>query len=170
MHRRDPPGIFSWKHISFQKPALYFVLIGFYIVLFLLLAFRYRKINFGLRRINTLLEYSSNPVYVTDDNGITRYTNPAFLQWSGLNRSSVIGRNLFDLMKITTSAGTKESVWSSAELDLLSGKVWTGEVEFAGADGQIAIAELILSPVLDSKGMLSECIAMLNNLYRKKRA
>jgi hypothetical protein len=63
----------------FQKPALYFVLIGFYFVLFLLLAYRNRKINSELKRVNTVLEYFSNPVHGTDDNGITRYANPAFL-------------------------------------------------------------------------------------------
>jgi PAS domain S-box-containing protein len=152
----------------FQKPILYVVLIGFFIVSFLLLAHRNRKINFGLKRFNTLLEYSSNPIHVTDDNGITRYANPAFLRWSGLNLTSAIGQNLFDLMKIPASTGTKESVWSSAELDLLSGKVWKGEVEFSGADGQITIAELLLSPVLDSNGMLSECIAMLNTFPERK--
>lgn len=152
----------------FQKPVLYFALIGFYCVLFLLLAYRNRKINSALKRFNTLLEYSSNPVHGTDDNGITRYANPAFLQWTGLNQSSVIGRNLFDRMKITTSTGSKESVWLSAELNLLSGKVWTGEVEFTRADGSMVIAELILSPVLDSNGMLSECIAQLNDLAGQK--
>jgi len=147
----------------FQRPVLYFVLIGFYMVLFLLLAYRNRKINSALKRFNTLLQYSSNPVHVTDNHGITRSANHAFLLWSGLNQSSVIGRNLFDLMKITTSTGSKESVWFSAELNLLSGKVWTGEVEFTRADGQLVIAELILSPVLDTNGMLSECIALVND-------
>jgi PAS domain S-box-containing protein len=71
-------------------------------------------------------------------------------------------------MKITTSTGSKESVWLSAELNLLSGKVWTGEVEYTRADGTMVIAELILSPVLDSNGMLSECIALLNDLAGQK--
>jgi PAS domain S-box-containing protein len=85
-----------------------------------------------------------------------------------MNQSSVIGQNLFSLMKITTHTGSEESVWSSAKLDLLSGKVWTGEVEFARTDGQKAIAALILSPVLDSNGKLVECIALYNDLTERK--
>ena len=107
---------------------------------------------------------------MTDSVGVTRYVNPAFLQWTGMNQSSIIGQNLFDLMKITAQAGSKESVWSSAKKNLNSGKVWTGEVEFARADGQIAISELILSPLLDSDGKLSECIAIFNDLAERKNS
>ena len=45
-----------------QKPELYFLLAGFCILLFLLLAHRNRKINSSLKRFDALLEHSSNPV------------------------------------------------------------------------------------------------------------
>ncbi|MGD0037735.1 MAG: PAS domain S-box protein, partial [Bacteroidota bacterium] len=151
-----------------QKPALYFVLIGFCFVFLLLMAHRGRKISYGLKRFNAVLNSSSNPIHITDGNGVTRYANPAFLQWSGMNQSSVIGQNLFDLMKITTYTGSKENVWSLAKLDLLSDKIWKGEVEFARADGQLAIADLILSPVLNSNGKLLECIALHKDLVERK--
>ncbi|MGD1046561.1 MAG: PAS domain S-box protein [Bacteroidota bacterium] len=151
-----------------QKPTLYFVLIGFCFVSLLLMAHRSRKISYGLKRFNAVLNSSSNPIHVTDGNGVTRYANPAFLKWSGMNQSSVIGQNLFDLMKITTHTGGKENVWSIVKLDLLSDKVWKGEVEFARADGQMAIADLILSPVLDSSGTLLECIALHKDLAERK--
>jgi len=99
---------------------------------------------------------------------VTRYANPAFLRWSGMNQSSVIGQNLFDLMKITTHTENKESVWSSAKSILESGKVWISEVEFTANKGQAAIANLVLSPVLDSNGKLSECIALHNDLSERK--
>ena len=151
-----------------QKPMLYFVLVGFCIVLFLLLAHRSRKNNSLLKRFNALLEFSLNPVYITDDTGVTRYANPAFLQWTGMNQSSVIGQNLFNLMRMTAHTGSKESVWSSAKSVLLTGKVWIREVEFARADGQTVIADLILSPVLDSNGKFLECIALHNDLAERK--
>lgn len=151
-----------------QKPALYFVLIGFCFILFLLIAQRNRKISYGLKQFNAVLNSSSNPIHVTDGSGVTRYANPAFLQWSGMNQSSVIGQNLFDLMKITTHTGSKESGWSSAKSDLVSDKVWKGEVEFARPDGQMAIADLILSPVLDANGTLLECIALHKDLAERK--
>jgi PAS domain S-box-containing protein len=152
----------------FRNPVLHFVLAGFCFVLIVSLVHRNRKINFELKRFTTLLESSSNPIHVTDGCGVTQYANPAFLQWSGMYQSSVIGQNLFDRMKITTPPGSTEGVWSSAKLVLLSGKAWTGEVEFARGDGQLAIADLILSPVLDSNGTLSECIALHKDLAERK--
>jgi PAS domain S-box-containing protein len=151
-----------------QKPTLYVVLIGFCFVLFLLMAYQSRKIYSELEQFHAVLKSFSNPVHVTDGSGVTRYANPAFLNWSGMNQSSVIGQNLFDLMKITAHTGNKESIWSSAKLALLSGKEWRGEVEFSRTDGQIAIAELNLLPVLDANGKLFECFALHRDLAEKK--
>jgi PAS domain S-box-containing protein len=150
------------------KPALYYVLIGLCIILFVLLVYGNRRITSGLKQFDSLLESSSIPIHVTDDSGVTRFVNTAFLHWSGMNQSSVIGKNLFDRVKITTPAGSKESVWSSAKMTLFSGKVWKGEVEFARADGQIAIADLVLSPIFDSNGKLSECVALHRDLAERK--
>ena len=151
-----------------QKPVLYVVLIGLCFILFLQMAYRSRKIDSELEQFNAVLKSFSNPIHVTDGSGVTRYANPAFLNWSGLNQSSVIGQNLFDLMKITAHTGNKESVWSSAKLVLLSGKEWKGEVEFTKTDGQMAVADLILSPILDASGKLLECVALHKDLAERK--
>ncbi len=162
------PPFIADGYLFLPNSVLFFVIAVFGIIFFLLFLNRNRKISFGLKRFNKLLECSSNPIYVTDNVGVTRYVNPLFLQWTGMNQSSIIGQNLFDLMKMTAQTGSKESVWSSAKKNLNFGKVWTGEVEFARADGQIAISELILSPLLDSDGKLSECIAIFNDLAERK--
>jgi hypothetical protein len=72
-----------------QGPALYFILIGFCIVLFLLVVYHSRRISYGLKRFHIVLNSSLNPIHVTDGNGVTRYANPAFLQWSGMNKNGV---------------------------------------------------------------------------------
>ncbi len=132
------------------------------------MAYRNRNIYSGQEHFNVLLESIPNPIHITDSNGVTRYVNQAFLTWSGLNQSSVIGENLFDLMKTNNHAENKESVWSSARLILQSGKEWRGDVEFERGDGQTAAADLVLSPILDSNGNLLECVALHKDLADKK--
>ena len=71
-------------------------------------------------------------------------------------------------MKTTGSLVQAVGVWSAAELILLSGQGWRGEVEFVRPDRQIAVAELNLLPVFDSKEQLLECIALHHDLAEKK--
>jgi PAS domain S-box-containing protein len=151
-----------------QNPALFLMLNGISVVLFVLVALQNRKRSSGLKQFHAVMNSSSNPVHVTDGSGVARYVNSAFLNWSGSNPSSVLGQNLLGFMKVTDRSGNTESVWSSAKTDLLSGREWRGEVEFARADGQTAIADVVLIPVRDAKGNLSECIALQKDLAERK--
>ncbi|RPI04278.1 MAG: PAS domain S-box protein [Ignavibacteriae bacterium] len=151
-----------------QAPDIHIIFIGFSIILLLFLAYQNRKLGGWLKRLNALLEHSSNPVQVLDGNGIVQYANPAFLEWSGICEHSIIGQKFYERLSVLPPAGEMENVWSSAQEVLLSGKVWMGEVEFARADGKIALAELILSPVLDANGKLWECVALHNDLAEQK--
>ena len=152
----------------FSKPAVFILLIGGCLVLSLLLAHRNQYIISGKQQFNSFLESSWNPIHITDGNGVILYVNPAFLQWSGLNRSSVLGQNIFDRMNLLSHTGKKESSWSSIKAILVSGTVWTGEAEFVREDGRYAIAEIFLSPIMDSGGTLSECIALYNDVSERK--
>jgi len=144
------------------------VLNSFVVILALLLIYRDRKISSSVSRFQALLECSSNPVLLTDSNGVTRYANPAFILWSGMKQSSLVGRNLFDLMKISRQQERAENLWMSAKPILTSGKPWTAEVEFARSDGQTTVSGMFLSPILGARGKLMECIAQYNDPIERK--
>ena len=148
--------------------VLFIVIIGFSIVLIILLIHRDRKISYELKRFHALFEYSTSPVQVTDSGGVIRYANPAFIQWSGMSSNSFVGRNLFDVMKISNQEKYTEGPWMSAKPTLASGKTWFGEVEFTSLDGRTAVSRMVLSPVLDTHGKLIECIALHNDLTERK--
>ena len=158
--------LFAASMYFLEKPALYVVLIGFCIVLYIHLAYQKRKINARLKRFDTLLESSLNPTHVVDGSGIIRYANPAFLRWSGMNQSSVVGQHLLDLVISPSPAENRE--WSSVKLVLSSGTLWTGEVELSRADQQRVTMNLILSPVFDANGKFSECFAFYNDVADRK--
>ena len=144
------------------------VLNSFIVILALLLIYRDRKISSSVSRFQALLECSTNPVLLTDSNGVTRYANPAFVLWSGMKQSSLVGRNLFDLMKISRQQEQAENLWMSAKPILTSGKPWTAEVEFARSDGQTTVSGMFLSPILGARGRLMECIAQYNDPIDRK--
>jgi PAS domain S-box-containing protein len=137
-------------------------------LLSLVLHRREKKISSELRRFRALFENSSNPVLVSDDEGFARYANPAFAAWSGLDDASIAGRNLFECMRMTDAQNRPEDVWALAKPVLISGKEWTGEVKLQRSDGRTVVSELIISPVVDSRGRFSECMALHSDLTERK--
>ena len=144
------------------------VLVAITIILVVLMIRRENKISSGLKRYHTLLEHSMNPVHVTNGSGVTQYVNPAFLQWSGRDRSSLIGRNLFDMMNIVGGEKQTESLWALIIPVLSTGKAWSEDVEWMRPDGQLVVSHLLISPVQKSRGLISECIAFHADLTERK--
>ena len=144
------------------------VLNSFIVILALLLIYRDRKISSSVSRSQVLLNCSTNPVLLTDCNGVTRYANPACVLWSGMKQSLLVGRNLFDLMKISHQQEQAENLWMSAKPILTSGKPWIAEVELIHSDGRTVVSGMVLSPVLDRQGKLVECIAQYSDLAERK--
>lgn len=137
-------------------------------LLSLILHHRERKISSGLKRFRALFENSSNPVLVADDQGLAQYANPAFVKWSGLEKAAVAGQNLFCRMRMVDEPERSEDLWALAKPALASGKEWTGEVKLQRPDGRTVVSELILSPVIDSRGRFSECMALHSDLTERK--
>ncbi len=137
-------------------------------LLSLILHRREKKISSELKRFRALFENSSNPVLVSDNEGFAQYANPAFGAWSGLDDASIAGKNLFERMRMTEENNPSENVWSQAKPILGSGKEWTGEVRLQRPDGRTVVSELIISPVVDSRGRFSECMALHSDLTERK--
>jgi PAS domain S-box-containing protein len=156
-------GVLFLQHAIFSFGLFILSLLFF----FLWLSQR-RRSRSGKERFKALLEFAPDPFCITDSEGRTRFTNSAFLEWCGLSRSSLIGRNVLEQMVFTTDTGSKVRVWPSVQPLLLSGEQWKGEVEYSMPDGQPAIAELLLSPMIDSNGKLVECMALHKDLAEKK--
>jgi PAS domain S-box-containing protein len=97
-----------------------------------------------------------------------RYANPAFLSWSGMSLTSLIGQNIFDLIKSSNKEELTKNIWILAKPILASGKDWIGEVKYSRSDGRVVFSSMILSPVLNTQGKLAECIAMHNDLTERK--
>jgi PAS domain S-box-containing protein len=150
------------------KLALFIVLVTMCLLISLVLIMKHRKNLFGGGRFKMLFESSSNPMLITDGSGVTHYANPAFLRWSGMDGMAIRGQNIFDRMISINAKGKEENVWTDANGTLSSGQVWIGEVKLIRSDGRMAVAELNLSPVLDSKNKLVECIALHRDLAEKK--
>jgi PAS domain S-box-containing protein len=168
MMKRELASSYFIRSHSLRWFVLSFIFLGLCVILIVVWVSRTRTVSYRSKRFSVLLECSMNPILLTDNHGVTSYANPAFVAWSGMKQSALIGQNLFDLMKISHPHESTENLWTVAKPILESEKPWIGEVEFVRSDGRIAVSNMVLSPVLNVRGKLTECIALQNDLTERK--
>jgi len=76
------------------------------------------------------------------------YVNPAFERTSGYDRSELIGRN----PNILNSGRHSKEFWGQVWNEIMTGKMWVGEVQNKRKDGSEFHTELVISPIVDAKG------------------
>ena len=95
-----------------------------------------------------VIHYTINPIQITDANGVMVYVNPAFERVTGYSRDELIGRN----PKILNSGRHTKEFWRTVWHEILSGKVWVGEIENTRKDGAPFHTELVISPIESDQG------------------
>lgn len=61
------------------------------------------RVNKVCRQLNTIVEYSTNPLFVTNGEGDIIKVNAAYEKLSGFNRSEILGKNVKDLEGVLMS-------------------------------------------------------------------
>lgn len=106
-----------------------------------------RKMELDLLRFSNVIQHTVNPIQITDARGIMVYVNPAFERTSGYKKEELIGKN----PNILSSGKHKKEFWKSVWEQILSGKVWVGEVVNKRKDGTLFHTELVISPIIDGE-------------------
>ncbi len=116
-----------------------FFLFGLGIVLAAVVVYRGRQNEERRRRYETLLEASLNPIEVVDINGEILHVNPAFERWVGRKLDDLLGRSIFEGMRISSLTEEREALWQHVSGLLRSGHALSGELELPGSMGRSAI-------------------------------
>jgi len=104
-----------------------------------------------LLRFSNVIHNTINPIQITDAEGMMVYVNPGFEKVSGYASSELIGRN----PKILRSGKHSKEFWTSVWQHIISGKVWVGRIENRRKDGNPFFTELVISPIVDSRGVIA---------------
>ncbi|MEX0601816.1 MAG: PAS domain S-box protein, partial [Bacteroidota bacterium] len=107
-----------------------------------------KKRDLEYLQFSNVIKYTKNPIQITDAKGIMVYVNPAFEKASGYRKEELIGKN----PKILNSGRYSREFWSTVWKDILSGRVWVGEIENRRKDGLPFHSELVISPIEDAAG------------------
>ncbi|MCF7989304.1 MAG: nitrogen fixation negative regulator NifL [Thiohalocapsa sp.] len=109
------------------------------------------------------VEQAPVAISVTDAKANILYANAAFEALSGYSRSEVIGKN----ESILSSNATPESIYQQLWRTIQRKRPWTGTLVNRRKDGGDYLAELVISPVLDTAGRIRYFLGMHRDVTRE---
>ncbi len=154
--------------ITYRGFFIALFLFGLGVVLAAIIISRGRRNDERRLRYETLLEASLTPIEAVDVHGRIRYVNPAFERWRGMTASDLLGKSIFEGVRVPSHSEREEELWLRIVEMLKSGHAWSGEVELQRTDGEISYTLLIISPVLGEHGRLLEAIGIHHDVTERR--
>lgn len=124
-----------------------------------------KKKELELRKFIRIIEQSSATIVITDRNGVIEYVNPAFERITGYTKKEAIGKNPKILKSDHTTKEIYEALWST----ILAGNTWKGEFLNKSKSGALYWENVIISPIFDEKGTITNFLAIKDDVTAHKR-
>ncbi len=119
-----------------------------------------------IRRLSHVVEQSPCAIIITDRDGNIEYVNPMFIQLSGYTSEEVVGKNTRILKSGETPHEEYKRLWDV----ITSGRVWHGEFHNQKKDGELYWESASISPIIDSKGVITHFVAIKEDITAHKLA
>lgn len=119
-----------------------------------------------LRLQSMALKSAANSIVITDADGTIRWANPAFTKLTGYTPEEVIGQNL----RLLKSGKQPPEFYAEMWRVIGSGSVWQGEVVNRRKDGSLYTEEMVITPVHNSEGQITQYIAIKQDITERKKA
>ncbi|MGB6241717.1 MAG: EAL domain-containing protein [Castellaniella sp.] len=120
----------------------------------------------ALRTLSTAVVQSPVSIIITDRHARVEYVNAAFTRVSGYAAQEVLGRNLRRLKPARTPALTFRAMWAQ----LAQGKAWRGEWVNLSKSGREYIESVLIYPVRDVQGRVTNYLAHNEDITEKRQA
>lgn len=118
-----------------------------------------------LRKLFAAVEQSGSVIIITDIDGNIEYTNPKFTELSGYTAEEVLGENPRILKSDLHPKEFYNTMWETIK----SGKIWKGEFQNITKSGQIFWEMATISPVIDSKGDITNFLSVKEDFSERKK-
>ena len=119
-----------------------------------------------LRKLSVAIEQSATIIAITNTDGAIEYVNPRFSQVTGYEYGEAIGKNPRILKSGKTTAKEYRRLWQT----ILSGHEWRGEFYNKKKDGSYYWEQAVIAPVRDEKGIITNFIAVKEDVTQRKQA
>ncbi|MBR0567438.1 EAL domain-containing protein [Azoarcus sp. L1K30] len=119
-----------------------------------------------LRKLSMAVEQSPASIMITDTEARIEYVNQAFMQNAGYTLEEVVGRNPRFLQSGETPAATYTAMWST----LSQAALWKGEFHNRRKDGSTYIENVLIAPICDAHGQVTNYVAVKEDITARKAA
>ncbi|MEY4718676.1 MAG: hypothetical protein RL563_1294, partial [Pseudomonadota bacterium] len=114
--------------------------------------------------LGTALEASANAIVITNPSGEIEWVNQGFTHMTGYSREDMIGKGLRELLTAPASQDAYDEMWAT----VLSGEVWSGELDNQHRNGTTFPVEQVMTPILDNQGQVAHVIAVKKDISKRK--
>ncbi len=125
-----------------------------------------KRAEFENLRLATAIEQSGESVVITDIEGQIEYVNPAFTRMTGYSAEEALGQNPRILKSGKQSPDYYKQIWRT----ILAGRVWSGDLINKRKDGSLYTEQMTVTPVRDTKGAISNFIAIKDDVTQRRAA
>lgn len=119
-----------------------------------------------LQQLSRAVEQSPSSILITDTDGRIEYVNPRFTQLTGYSLEEVRGKNPRFLQSGQTAPETYLQLWEA----LTHGKEFRCEFVNKKKNGDLYYESAILSPIIDSHGVVTHYLAVNEDITERKSA
>lgn len=119
-----------------------------------------------IMKLSAAVEQSSASVVITDTKGTIEYVNPRFTEITGYAPQEAIGENPRVLNSGYHDTNFFTDLWNT----ILSGKDWRGQMVNRKKNGELYWESVSISPILNSKGEITNFIAIKDDITELKLA
>lgn len=125
-----------------------------------------KRIDESLIKLSMAVEQSPSTIVITDLDANIEYANATFTKITGYNLNEVMGKNPRILQSGETSKTVYEDMWAH----LTRGDIWRGELINRRKDGSKYVESVMISPVRQADGQITNYLAIKEDITQKKLA
>lgn len=125
-----------------------------------------QKINETLRSQAMALESSATPIFLTDENGILRWRNPASRAILPPDASEVAGKACLFAAPITPDPKVAAELKKTVE----AGHIWRGAITISRSDKETFIINRTVTPLLNDNGIIEGYVSVGENITESTKA
>ena len=119
-----------------------------------------------LRKLSSAVKQSPASIVITDIEGNIEYVNPKFTKTTGYTYEEAIGQNPRILKSGEQSPELYKNLWDT----ITSGKEWSGAFHNKKKNGELFWESVSISPVVDEDGVITNFLAVKEDITDRKRA
>ncbi|MCK9351991.1 MAG: PAS domain S-box protein [Candidatus Pacebacteria bacterium] len=119
-----------------------------------------------LRKLTSAVEQSPASIVITDTMGNIEYVNPGFVKTTGYSFEEAKGENPRILKSGHFKREQYEDMWNT----IIAGGEWKGEFHNRKKNGDMYWESAVISPVKNSKGIITNFIAVKEDITERKQA